>query len=342
MKKLMNTLYITNPDSYLSLDGDNIVVKRDDIVKRAPLHNLERIMTFGYTGASPALMERCVKDGRELVFMKENGKFLARVEGTVNGNVLLRRQQYRVADDERSSLNIARNMIRAKLFNSRWVLERTIRDHGPRIDAERFRQKSLLLQQAIARVADAEDLDTLRGIEGEAAAVYFSVFDDMILREKEVFFFHGRSKRPPLDNVNALLSFAYTLLQSMCASALESVGLDPYVGVMHTDRPGRQSLSLDLMEEFRALFCDRFVLTILNRGMLHAKDFEKQEDGAVFLTDNGRRLFLQTWQKRKAETIVHPFLEEKVEWGLLPYVQALLLARYLRGDLDAYPPFLWK
>ena len=342
MKKLMNTLYITNPDSYLSLDGDNIVVKRDDTVKRAPLHNLERIMTFGYTGASPALMERCVKDGRELVFMKENGKFLARVEGTVNGNVLLRRQQYRVADDERSSLNIARNMIRAKLFNSRWVLERTIRDHGPRIDAEQFRQKSLLLQQAIARAADAEDLDTLRGIEGEAAAVYFSVFDDMILREKEVFFFHGRSKRPPLDNVNALLSFAYTLLQSMCASALESVGLDPYVGVMHTDRPGRQSLSLDLMEEFRALFCDRFVLTILNRGMLHAKDFEKQEDGAVFLTDDGRRLFLQTWQKRKAETIVHPFLEEKVEWGLLPYVQALLLARYLRGDLDAYPPFLWK
>lgn len=342
MKKLLNTLYVTSPESYLSLDGDNIVVKREEDSMRAPLHNLERIITFGYTGASPALMGKCAEEGRELVFLTGSGKFLARVEGTVNGNVLLRRQQYRVADEENASLRIAKNMIRAKLFNSRWVLERMIRDHAPRIDTEQFRQKSLFLQQAISRIADVTCMDTLRGIEGEAASVYFSVLDNMILREKESFFFHGRSKRPPLDNVNALLSFAYSLLTSMCASALESVGLDPYVGVMHTDRPGRLSLALDLMEEFRALFCDRFVSTLINRGMLHSRDFEKQEDGAVLLTDSGRRTFLQTWQKRKYDIIKHPFLEEKVEWGLLPYVQALLLARYLRGDLDAYPPFLWK
>ena len=307
MKKLLNTLYVINPNSYLSLDGENVVVQQEEGQKRVPLHILERIITFGYTGASPALMGKCAEDGRELVFLTSSGRFLARVQGTVNGNVLLRRQQYRTADDADASLKIARNMIAAKLFNSRWVLERMIRDHGPRIDAERFRQKSLLLKEAVSLAAEADSMDTLRGIEGEAATVYFSVLDEMILREKDTFFFHGRNRRPALDCVNAMLNFAYTLMTSMCA-----------------------------------LCCDRFVLTLINRGMVQKKDFEQQEDGAVLMTDDGRRTFLQAWQKRKDDVIRHPFLEEKVEWGLLPYVQALLLARYLRGDLDTYPPFLWK
>ena len=279
MKKLLNTIYVTNPDSYLSLDGDNLVVMREEKKVRMPLHNVERIMTFGYTGASPALMGKCAKDGRELVFMTSSGKFLARVEGAVSGNVLLRRHQYRVADDADASLSIARNMIVGKLFNSRWVLERMIRDHAPRIDAETFRQKSQFLQQSISKAAEADLADTLRGIEGEAASVYFSVFDDMILKEKAAFAFHGRNKRPSLDRVNAMLNFAYSLMTGMCSAALESVGLDPYVGVLHTDRPDRPSLSLDLVEEFRALCCDRFVLTLINRGMIHAEDFDVQCGG---------------------------------------------------------------
>jgi CRISPR-associated protein Cas1 len=343
MKKLLNTLYVTTPDRYLSLDGENVVILHEsNELGRVPLHNLERIITFGYTGASPALMGKCVKDGKELVFMSSSGRFLARVEGEVNGNVILRRQQYRLADDTQKSLDIARIVIAAKLFNSRWSLERTIRDHGLRIDIEKFKSKSLFLQTSINRAMKAENMDTLRGIEGEGASVYFSVFDDMILQQKEDFYFKTRNKRPPLDNVNAILSFAYSLTAGMCTSALESVGLDPYVGFMHTDRPGRRSLALDLMEEFRALMCDRFVLTMINKKVISADDFVKREDGAVIFTDDGRRKFISSWQNRKQEEIKHPFLKEKVQWGMLPYVQALLLARYIRGDLDCYPPFMWK
>ncbi|MBE6862163.1 MAG: type I-C CRISPR-associated endonuclease Cas1 [Ruminococcus sp.] len=343
MKKLLNTLYITTPDRYLSLDGENVVIKHEDNeIGRVPLHNLERIVTFGYTGASPALMGKCAKDGVELVFMSGSGRFLARVEGEVNGNVLLRRQQYRFADDAEKSLGISRNMIAAKLFNSRWSLERTIRDHSLRIDCGKFRHKSGLLQESIVKAVKTSDIDSLRGIEGEGASVYFSVFDDMILQQKDDFYFRTRNKRPPLDNVNALLSFSYSLTTSMCASALESVGLDPYVGFMHTDRPGRRSLALDLLEEFRALMCDRFVLMLINKKTLNKADFIKREDGAVLLTDDGRRKFITSWQNRKQDELKHPFLGEKVQWGMLPYIQALLLARYIRGDLDCYPPFMWK
>lgn len=343
MKKLLNTLYVTTSGRYLSLDGENVVVLEDNKeVGRVPLHNLERIMTFGYTGASPALMGKCAAEGKELVFMSGNGRFLARVEGEQNGNVLLRRQQYRIADHPEQSLAIAKHMIVGKLYNSRWVLERTIRDHGLRIDVEKFQMKSRFLQESIHSAMDAQNMDTLRGIEGEGASVYFSVFDEMILQQKSDFFFHGRNKRPPLDNVNAMLSFAYVLATGMCASALEAVGLDAYVGFMHTDRPGRRSLALDLVEEFRALMCDRFVLLLINKRMIHADAFEQREDGAVVLTDTGRRTFLAAWQNRKCDLIKHPFLNEKVEWGMLPYAQALLLARYIRGDLDCYPPFLWK
>lgn len=343
MKKLLNTLYITSPDRYLSLDGENVVISADhQEIGRIPLHNLERIMAFGCTGASPALMGKCAADSRELVFMSRSGKFLARVEGEVNGNVLLRRAQYRYADDKEISLSIAKNMISAKLYNSRWSLERTIRDHAMRIDTEDFSLKSAILHKSISNALSVADIDSLRGIEGEAAAVYFSVFDDMILQQKNDFRFTGRNRRPPLDRVNALLSFAYSLCTSMCASALESVGLDPYVGFMHTDRPGRRSLALDMVEEFRALMCDRFVITIINKRIIDLKHFDLRENGAVLLNEDGRRVFLTAWQNRKNDEIRHPFLEEKVQWGMLPYAQALLLARYLRGDLDAYPPFLWK
>ncbi len=343
MKRLLNTVYVSRPNAYLSLDGENIVIRQDDEeIGRVPLHNIERVVTFGYTGASPALMGKCASYGIELIFCNEYGRFLARVEGKVNGNVLLRRQQYRMADNAVQSLEIARNMILGKLYNSRQVINRTMRDHGLRIDLDLFKKKSEYINESIRKIQTVDNMDRLRGLEGEAASVYFSVFDDMILQQKSEFYFHNRSKRPPLDYVNALLSFAYSLETSMCTSALESVGLDPYVGFMHTDRPGRCSLALDLVEEFRAWMCDRFVLMLINKKVISVNDFQKQEDGAVFLTENGRKVFLAHWQKRKNEMIRHPFLDEKVEWGVLPYVQALLLARYIRGDLDCYPAFMWK
>ncbi len=343
MKKLLNTLYITTPDKYLALDGENVLVKQDEqIAARVPLHNIDRIMTFGYTGASPALMGKCALEGIELVFMSHSGRFLARVEGESNGNVLLRREQYRIADSHERSLEIARNIIAAKLYNSRWSIERTIRDHGLRVDTDKFKRKSEFLRNSVSRVVACDDIDELRGIEGEGASVYFSVFDDMILQQKEGFYFNGRNKRPPLDNVNAMLSFAYSLCTGMCASALEAVGLDAYVGFMHTDRPGRRSLALDLVEEFRSWMCDRFVLSLINRRVMTTDDFVKREDGAVIMTDNGRRTFLNAWQNKKQEELRHPFLDEKICWGMVPYSQALLMARYIRKDIDAYPPFMWK
>ena len=319
-----------------------MILKEKQEIGRVPLHNIERIMTFGYMGVSPALMGQCVERGIELVFMTPYGKFLARVEGNINGNVLLRREQFRIADDKNKSLEIARNMIMGKIYNSRQVILRVLRDHELRVNQEMFRKKANFLQEALQKCKYVRDIDSLRGIEGECASIYFSVFDDMILQQKKEFYFSVRSKRPPLDNVNALLSFSYSLCTSMCTSALEAVGLDPYVGFMHTDRPGRRSLALDLVEEFRAWFCDRFVLMLINKKVVNADNFEKRENGAVMLNEKGRKEILQAWQKRKSEMIKHPFLDEKVEWGMLPYIQALLLARYIRGDLDAYPVFMWK
>ncbi|MGN0634059.1 MAG: type I-C CRISPR-associated endonuclease Cas1c [Oscillospiraceae bacterium] len=343
MKNLLNTLYITSPDRYLSLDGENVVINYEqEAVGRVPLHNLERIMSFGYTGASPALMGKCAEEGIELVFMKQTGQFLARVEGRISGNVLLRREQYRIADDAEKSLAIAKIMIAGKIYNGKQSVERTLRDHSLRIDTEKFRHKSEFLGSSVKNAMNANTADELRGIEGEAASVYFSVFDDMILQQKEDFVFKGRNKRPPKDNVNAMLSFAYSLATGMCSSGLESVGLDPYVGFFHTDRPGRCSLALDLVEEFRVPLCDRFVLSLINKKIITGKDFVHREDGAVLLTDDGRRTFIKAWQNRKDDIITHPFLNEKMKWGLLPYVQALLLARHIRGDLEMYPVFMWK
>ena len=343
MRHLLNTLFVTSEDVYLALDGENVVVRREQAeIGRFPLHNLEGIVCFSYAGASPALMGACVKRSIGLTFCTPNGRFLARTTGISGGNVLLRRAQYRAADDPAACCEIAKYMIWGKLFNGRWSVERTRRDHTLRIDEEKFRNASTALYNAMPQVLAADTPDSLRGLEGAAATVYFDVFDDMILRNKEVFFFHGRNRRPPTDNVNAMLSFAYSLLVGDCASALESVGLDAYVGFLHRDRPGRTSLALDLMEELRPCMADRFVLTLINNQMVGSDDFETEESGAVRMTDSGRRTFLKSWQERKRDVITHPYLKEKLPWGLVPYLQALLLARYLRGDLDAYPPFLWK
>ena len=343
MKQLLNTLFITSEDLYLSLDGENVVASRGkEEAGRFPLHTLQNIVVFSYAGASPALMGACARRQIGLAFCTPRGRFLARVCGESAGNVLLRRTQYRVADDPAQCCRISRSMIFGKLYNARWSIERTRRDHGLRVDEEQLSAASGQLYELLPQVKEAPDPETLRGLEGVGASAYFRVFDQMILGDKEAFFFHGRNRRPPLDPVNAMLSFAYSLLAHDCASALESVGLDSYVGFLHRDRPGRTSLALDLMEELRPCMADRFVLTLINTRAAKPGDFKQTESGAVLMTDDGRRGFLKAWQEKKRETLTHPYLGEKLPWGMIPYVQALLLARYLRGDLDDYPPFLWK
>lgn len=343
MKKLMNTLYITSESSYLGLDGENIVVYEDNKEKgRLPLHNLEGIVSFGYRGVSPALMGACAEKNISLCFMTPQGKFLARVTGKVRGNVILREQQYTSCQDSTRSLEIAKNCIIGKVYNARWVLERCVRDHDMQIDVEKVKNASDQLKYSLKLIQSCETKNQLRGIEGEVAKVYFGVLDDLILQQKKDFYFQGRNKRPPMDNMNAMLSFVYTLLTNMIASSLECVGLDPYVGYLHTERPGRASLALDMIEELRAVLADRFVLSLVNKKIVNGKNFKKKENGAVLMDDELRKRILTEWQNKKKETITHPFLKEKVEWGMVPYVQAMLLARYLRGDLDAYPVFLWK
>lgn len=343
MKKLLNTLYITSEMRYLSLDGGNVVIKEENCeVGRMPLHNLEMIVSFSRLGASPALLGRCAQENIAVVFLSPNGSFLAKVEGKTKGNVLLRKKQYSVSENDACCIEIARNIILGKVYNARWVIERTKRDHGMQVDVEKLMKVSSELKSLMDEIAKCSTIDTLRGYEGEAAARYFSVFDELILQQKENFFFSGRNRRPPLDNVNALLSFCYTLLTSMMTAALETVGLDPCIGFMHGDRPGRYSLALDLMEELRPALVDRFVLRLINKRIVTDKDFVKKEDGAVIMTDEARRKVLSEWQKRKQEEIVHPYLKEKLQWGMVPFAQAMLLARYLRDDIDAYPPFFWK
>ena len=343
MKQLLNTLFVTSEDIYLSLEGENILAnKAQQAVARYPLHTLQNIVSFSYAGASPALMGACARRGIGLAFCTPNGRFLARVCGESSGNVLLRRAQYRIADDPQRSCAAARTMIFGKLSNSAASIRRTLRDHAPRVAGCGLEDAADQIKALLPSLLEVTDLETLRGLEGVGAAAYFGVFDHLLLHRKEAFFFHNRSRRPPLDRVNAMLSFAYSLLAHDCASALESVGLDAYVGFLHRDRPGRSSLALDLMEELRPCMADRFVLTLVNNRMVGPEDFLVQDSGAVFLTDDGRKKFLQAWQARKRDTLTHPYLNEKMSWGMIPYIQALLLARYLRSDLDAYPPFLWK
>lgn len=343
MKKLLNTLYVMTPEAYLSLDGENIVVlKEDKVAGRIPLHNLESVVTFGYTGASPALMGACAERNIGLCFMTKHGRLLARIVGMSKGNVVLRKEQYAVSEDEDRCVLIARNCILGKVFNGKWILERACRDYALRLDVEKLKRASAMLTGNMDAIRSAADLETLRGFEGKAATVYFSVLDDLILQQKEDFYFRERNRRPPLDNINALLSFIYSILAHETASALEAVGFDAYIGFLHRDRPGRFSLALDMMEELRPVLADRFVISLVNKKRVKAEDFLRKENGAVFLTDDARREVLSAWQARKQEVITHPFLSEKIPWGLVPYAQAMLLARYIRGDLDEYPPFLWK
>ncbi|WP_342558631.1 type I-C CRISPR-associated endonuclease Cas1c [Metasolibacillus sp. FSL K6-0083] len=343
MRKLLNTLFITTSNVYLTLKGETVVVSQEeDVLGRIPLHNLEAICTFGYAGASPMLMHACAEKNVSLTFLNAHGKFLARVIGESKGNVVLRKTQYRISDSEIASAKIARNFIFAKVANQKWILERATRDNPLRIDVPAFKQVSERLSEDLKKILACEDLELLRGLEGQAASAYFGLFDQMILQQKEAFYFKTRNRRPPTDNINALLSFTYTLLAKDVSAALETVGLDAYVGFLHRDRPGRASLALDVMEELRGVIADRFVLKVINKKMLDEKDFIRKEDGAVLLTDEGRKKFLQAWQERKQETLTHPFLKEKINWGLVPHAQAMLLARHLRGDLEEYPPFLWK
>lgn len=343
MRRLLNTLYVSNSDTYLSLDGDNVVLTRgEETVARIPLHNLESIVTFGYTGASPALMGYCAERNISLVFLTRSGRFLARVIGESKGNVILRKRQYLLSENDHQAAHLARNFITGKIYNQKWIIERHTRDHPMRIDVPRFKDASRQLSSIMREVRDCDDLDQLRGWEGKAANCYFQLFNDMILKQKEDFIFERRTRRPPTDEVNALLSLAYTLLSNDVAAALEGVGLDAYVGFLHRDRPGRPSLALDMMEELRGVLADKFVLSLINKCVITKNDFIKKENGAVILNDEARKKFLTSWQSRKQETITHPYLGEKISWGLVPHAQSLLLARYLRGDLDEYPPFMWK
>ena len=343
MRKLLNTLYVTSEKGYLALDGENVVVYDDTKeIGRLPLHNLEGIVSFGYRGTSPALMGACADRNISLCYISPQGKFLARVCGRVRGNVILRKQQYDSSQNDSISLEISKNNIIGKIYNAKWILKRAVRDHEMQIDVDHVNGAVEKMQVQLEAVRNCKTKDELRGYEGKAASDYFSVLDELILQQKKDFKFQGRSRRPPLDEVNAMLSFIYTLLSNMYISALESVGLDPCIGYMHAERPGRASLALDLMEELRPVLADRFVLSLINKRIITAKSFNKKENGAVLLNDTGRKIILSEWQKRKKEAIMHPYLQEKVEWGMVPYVQSMLLARYLRGDLDGYPPFLWK
>ena len=345
MKKHLNTLFVSTQGAYLAKEGETVVVRTDGAIRlQVPVHHLDGIVCFGNVSCSPYLLGFCAERDVAVSFLTENGRFLAKVQGPTSGNVLLRREQYRRADDAAATVRIARNVLVGKIANGRSVLSRAVRDHGKCIDVG-------AAQSAIARLgaclrAARDDaglsLDALRGVEGEAAAIYFSVFDHLVVSQKDGFGFNGRNRRPPLDNINCLLSFTYTLLVHDIRSALESVGLDPSVGFLHRDRPGRPGLALDLMEEFRPVFADRLVLSLVNLKQVKPEGFVKRESGAVRMNDETRKILLTAYQKRKQEEISHPFTGEKTLLGLFFFLQARLLARHLRGDLDGYPPFISK
>lgn len=343
MRKLLNSLYITTPNSYISKDGENIVIKVGEEERfRIPVHNVENIISFGYIGASPALIGMCTERNVGLSFLTEHGRFQGRISGAVRGNVLLRRQQYRWADNQEKSIQISRLLIAGKITNSRSVLQRALRDHSNVNNENDLNAAIELLNIRQKQALHADNADVLRGIEGDAANCYFGVFNHMIVSQKSDFILNGRNRRPPKDNINALLSFVYTLLAHEIQSALETVGLDPFVGFLHVDRPGRPSLALDMMEEFRSYLADRLVLTLINRQQVNAKGFVDRGEAGIIMTDATRKEVLTAWQKRKQEEVQHPFLKENIPVGLLPYAQALLMARFIRGDIDNYPVFVMR
>jgi CRISPR-associated protein Cas1 len=342
MKKHLNTLYITSPDAFIRKEGMTFVVEIDDKkALQAPVHTIENIVCFGFKPVTPALMAFCTENNIGISYLSMNGKFLASVYGEQKGNVLLRKAQYSMSDSEKGSVAVAKNIVAAKITNSRNLLQRHIRNHCDNEDG--------IISEAVSKLArymnlvkNAESLDTLRGYEGDAASVYFGCFNCLITSQNEDFIMNGRTKRPPLDFVNALLSFTYMLLVNDLRSAMETTGLDPQVGFLHRLRPGRPSLALDLMEEFRAYIADRVVLNLINLKQLNRNDFQIRETGEIRISDKGRKEVLIAYQKKKDEIIEHPFLGEKTTVGLLPHIQAMLLARYIRGDINEYPPFYIK
>nr|WP_233168175.1 type I-C CRISPR-associated endonuclease Cas1c [Xylophilus sp. ASV27] len=339
-------MYVTTEGAWLHKDGANIVMEVEGETRaRLPVHMLESLVCFGRVLVSPPLLGYCAEQGITTCFLTPNGKFLARVEGPVSGNVLLRREQYRRTDDLAGCAAIVRNMLQGKIHNQRAVLGRGLRDHSDKLapdDEAALTHAHKRLGRIADKLPDTPSVETLRGLEGEAAQAYFGVFDHLIRVRDPALRFGGRSRRPPRDAFNALLSFLYTLVTHDCRSALEGVGLDPAVGFLHRDRPGRPSLALDLLEEFRPLMADRLALSLVNLRQVSERDFQTMDNGAVLLREESRKLVLTAYQERKREDLRHVFLEEKAPIGLFPFIQAQLLARHLRGDLDAYPPFLWK
>jgi CRISPR-associated protein Cas1 len=344
MRRQLNTLYVTTEGAWLRKDGANIVMEVEKETRaRVPVHMLESLVCIGRVAVSPQLLGFCSEQGISICYMTPNGKFLARVEGPVSGTVLLRREQYRRSDDPARCASVVRHLLAGKIHNQRAVLARGWRDHGDKLtDVPAFQHALKRLKRIPQRLLIEKDVDVLRGLEGEAAQAYFGVFDQLIRSESPMLRFGGRNRRPPRDAFNALLSFLYTLLTHDCRSALETVGLDPAVGFLHRDRPGRPSLALDMAEEFRPLLGERLALSLINRKQLSESDFRQMENGAVLLKDDARKTVLIAYQERKREELQHVFIGEKVAIGLFPYLQAQLLARHLRGDLDSYPPFLWK
>jgi len=343
MRKMLNTLYVTTQGTYLYKDGETIAVKVEDEVRlRLPIHTISSLVCFGRVSCSPYLLGHCGKNDVAVSFLSEYGRFLARVQGKVSGNVLLRREQYRQADDKDDSGLLAWSFINGKIMNSMTVISRFLRDHKEKVNSDELQETLRKMRVHLKQLEKEENLDSIRGMEGIAAKDYFSVFDHLILAQKDDFKFKSRNRRPPLDKVNCLLSFVYTLLYHDARSALETVGLDPAVGFLHRDRPGRLGLALDLMEEFRPYLADRLVLSLINLNKIKKKGFKTSESGAVLMDDDTRKIVLTAYQERKQEEIKHPFLQEKIPVGMLMMAQAQLLSRYFRDDLDAYPPFIWK
>ncbi len=343
MRTHQNTLYVTTQGAYLAKEGETVLVRVEEETRlRVPIHTLSAIVAFGQVLCSPPLLGFCAERGVSVTFLTERGRFLARVEGPISGNVLLRREQYRRADDLNMSAAIARAIVAGKIANSKAVLQRALRDHSDKLNNEKLNEGIKRLSASLMGLRANLALDSVRGTEGDAARVYFEQFNELIIAQQDEFAFAGRSRRPPLDSMNALLSFLYTLLLGEIRGAAETVGLDSQVGFLHRDRPGRPGLALDLMEEHRAWLVDRLALSLVNRQQIKGKGFRREETGGVVMDDETRKQVLVAWQERKKEEITHPFLGEKMTVGLVFQIQARLFARYLRGELDAYPPFIWR